>query len=73
MDPNPGMSTITNPTSKQVLTHETDLVTIYNTDNEVVQNDSEKNSKTSLTSKCCKKLQAILGGLPNEYLTTTAY
>ena len=73
MDPNPGMSTITNPTSKQVLTHETDLATIYNTDNVLVQNDSEKNDKTSLTAKYCKKLQAILGGLPNESLTTTAY
>ena len=71
MNPNPDMSTISNPTAKQVLVHETDVVTIYNTDNEVVQNESQ--AKKTVMSKCCKTLQTILCGLPNEYLMTTAH
>lgn len=72
MDPNPSISTITNYTEEQVAVHESTLVTIYSdTGDEVVQKESQP--KTTVMSRCCKVLKDICGGLPSEYITTTAY
>jgi len=75
MDPSPDMSTMTNHTAEQVASHESKLVTVYNSGNEVAQNENQSKTQTknSSMSKCCKALQNIFCGFPNDYMMTVAY